>query len=510
MPSSLWQGSLWRQGWGAQLLALAAGGLAVGGFSPFDLWPLPLISSALLYLLLYPLAPREALWRGFAYGLGLFGAGTSWVYVSIHQFGAASMPLAAFLTLLFCACMSILFIAPFAWSYSQLRRHFPGSIALSLIAFIGLWVLFEWSRTWLLTGFPWLLWGYALIDTPLSAWAPVSGVFGLSLLLVAGGALIAQWIISRRPRRALVLGSAGWLGALLLSIPLAGHQWTQPASPALTVALVQPAIPQLMKWREGFLQETLQHLEQLTAPHWDADIILWPENAIPAFQHRMQPYLQQLDAQAKTTHTSLISGIPIYRKAISGEATFHNGITSLGEGEGDYLKQKLVPFGEYVPLQSLLRGLIAFFDLPMSNFARGPADQPLLQAGPYQLAPLICYEVVYPDLVASMGARSDILLTISNDTWFGASIGPHQHLQMARMRALENGRYLIRATNDGITTLVDPMGRLMDQLPQFETGVLRGSVQAMQGITPYGRTGSWPLIVLISVLLGLVVVLKRR
>ncbi|RRJ83578.1 apolipoprotein N-acyltransferase [Aestuariirhabdus litorea] len=491
MPRGSWQG-----GWRAQTLALASGALAVGGFSPLDLWPLPLLSSALLYLLLYPLSPRQALWRGTAYGLGLFGAGTSWVYVSIHQFGAASVPLASVLTLLFCLGMALLFIAPFAWCYARLRQHCAAQ-RIALLGFVVLWVLAEWSRSWLFTGFPWLLWGYALLDTPVSGWAPVSGVYGLSALLVAGGALLGEWIRQRTPSRVLIVGSLGW-GALVGGGVLLGlHPWSQPSAPALKVALIQPAIPQQMKWNQAFLDNTLRRLEALTADHWDADLVVWPENAIPALQHRMQPYLEQLSSHARSTQTSLVTGIPIYRQLEGGQAAFYNGITSLGQGEGDYLKQQLVPFGEYVPLQSLLRGLIAFFDLPMSDFARGPADQPLLRAGAYQLAPLICYEVVYPDLVAGMGAKADLLLTISNDTWFGASIGPHQHLQMARMRALENGRYLIRATNDGVTAVVDPQGALLAELPQFEPGALRASVFPMTGNTPFSTTGSWPLLVLL-------------
>ncbi|WP_426415943.1 apolipoprotein N-acyltransferase [Aestuariirhabdus sp. LZHN29] len=488
----------WQKGWSAQLLAIMAGALGVGGFSPFDWWPLPLLSSALLYLLLHPLSPRQALWRGAAYGLGLFGAGTSWIYVSIHQFGAASVPLAGLLTLLFCIGMALLFVAPFAWCYAQLRQRCSGSTPLALVSFAVLWVLFEWSRSWLFTGFPWLIWGYSLIDTPLSSWAPVTGVFGLSLFVAGSGALLGEWVRSRRPRNSLLLGTGVWLCVLLASYPLANQAWTQRASQSLNVALVQPAIPQKMKWEEGFLQQSLQHLERLTGPHWDADIIVWPENAIAALQHRMLPYLEQLGQRARDTQTSLVSGIPIYQPDVSGQRVFYNGITSIGQGSGNYRKQQLVPFGEYVPLQSLLRGLIAFFDLPMSDFARGPGDQPLLRAGPHQLAPLICYEIVYPDLVARMGREADLLLTISNDTWFGASIGPHQHLQMARMRALENGRYLIRATNDGITAIIDPKGQLIAQLPQFEAGVLRGNVTPMRGITPFGSNGSWPLIVFLG------------
>ena len=161
-----------------------------------------------------------------------------------------------------------------------------------------------------------------------------------------------------------------------------------------------------------------------------------------------------------------------------------------------------MPFGEYVPLQELLRGLIAFFNLPMSDFARGEPGQALLQAKGFSIAPFICYEVVYPEFAASLAAQSDILLTVSNDAWFGRSIGPLQHLQMAQMRALEAGRWMIRSTNNGVTVLIDPQGRISEHMPAFEQATLYGEVTPMQGLTPYLQWRSWPLIVLCTVLLG--------
>ena len=207
-------------------------------------------------------------------------------------------------------------------------------------------------------------------------------------------------------------------------------------------------------------------------------------------------------------NSALITGVPI-RQEVRHEPRYFNGITAVGQGDGVYLKQKLVPFGEYVPLQDVLRGLIAFFDLPMSDFARGPADQAMLQAKGYQIAPLICYEVVYPDFVAGLAAQSDILLTISNDTWFGTSIGPLQHLQMAQMRALEAGRWMIRATNNGVTALIDPFGQITTQIPQFEQAIMYGEVVPMHNLTPYLQWRSWPLIILCSLLIGWALVTSR-
>ncbi|MDH4041784.1 MAG: apolipoprotein N-acyltransferase, partial [Gammaproteobacteria bacterium] len=173
---------------------------------------------------------------------------------------------------------------------------------------------------------------------------------------------------------------------------------------------------------------------------------------------------------------------------------YFNSVIAVGQGEGVYHKQHLVPFGEYVPLERQLRGLIAFFDLPMSAFSSGPPDQPPLRAGAYRVAPFLCYEVVYPELVARSARNSDLLLTISNDSWFGKSIGPLQHLQMAQMRALENGRYMIRGTNNGVSAIIDQRGQIVARTDQFVEATLTGDVEVMLGNTPFGTFGVTPVI----------------
>src|SRR5690606_15506787 len=199
-----------------------------------------------------------------------------------------------------------------------------------------------------------------------------------------------------------------------------------------------------------------------------ADLIVWPETAVPILKDHAEGYLEMMGRFAEDRQSALITGVPVRQPNAEGELRYYNGLTSTGDAQGTYLKRKLVPFGEYVPLQELLRGLIAFFDLPMSDFARGPASQPPLLAKGYRVAPFICYEVVYPEFAADLAADSDILLTVSNDAWFGRSIGPLQHLQMAQMRALESGRWMIRATNNGVTVIIDPQGRVQQWLPQFQ------------------------------------------
>jgi len=267
------------------------------------------------------------------------------------------------------------------------------------------------------------------------------------------------------------------------------------------VVAIQGNIEQQLKWDPRQLEMQLDLYRQLSFNSPRADLLVWPETAVPVLKEYAEGYLNVMAMFARDRQSALITGVPVRQVNERGEKRYYNGITVVGEGSGTYLKQKLVPFGEYVPLQDLLRGLIAFFDLPMSDFERGPADQPLLEAKGLKIASYICYEVVYPEFAASMAANSDLLLTVSNDTWFGRSIGPLQHLQMAQMRALEAGRWMIRATNNGVTALIDPQGQITRQVPQFQRAVLQGEVSAMQGLTPYLRYGSWPLISLCVALL---------
>jgi apolipoprotein N-acyltransferase len=275
------------------------------------------------------------------------------------------------------------------------------------------------------------------------------------------------------------------------------------------VAMLQGNVAQSLKWDPAQLRAQLDLYRDLSRNAKPTDLIVWPETAVPVLKEYAEDYLGGMAAFANSRQSALITGVPIRQLNAQGEKRYYNGITVVGQGQGTYLKQKLVPFGEYVPLQDQLRGLISFFDLPMSDFARGPAEQPLLQAKGYSIAAYICYEVVYPDFAAALAAQSNILLTVSNDTWFGSSIGPLQHLQMAQMRALEAGRWMIRATNNGMTVLIDPRGQISAQLPQFEQGVLYGEVVPMQALTPYLRWRSWPLVILCGLLFAWALLASR-
>lgn len=460
-------------------------------FAPFDLWPCTLLASGGLYLAWSAGTPRTLAWRGYLFGFAKYGVGVSWIYVSIHDHGHANVALSAFLVVVFAGGMA-LFPMLMGYLYGRWVRADAG---FDVVSFAALWTLFDWVLTWLLTGFPWLFPGYAQIHTWLAAYAPVGGVLLVGFVVVLSGASLARLLeTSARSWWPAGLGLALWLTGWVLG----WVAWVVPAERApVEVALVQGNVPQETKWLPESVGPILRTYERLTEPHWGRELIVWPEAAITLWHHQAGPFLARLSARARATGTTLVTGIPGWQR-VPGErqAYFQNMAIALGMGEGDYVKRRLVPFGEYVPLEFVIRGWIEFFDLPMSHSRPGPMEQPLLKAGDLRLATAICYEIVYPDLVREQAVDADLLLTISNDTWFGDSIGPYQHMQMAQMRALENGRYLVRATNNGVTAIVDHLGNIRGQLPRFERDVLSGEALVMEGRTPFSRVGAVPIVLI--------------
>lgn len=482
-----------QHAWHGRLLALLAGLLITPALAPFHLWPLAILSPLLLLLCWQNISKHETVWRGWAYGFGLWLAGASWLYVSIHTYGYTPLPLAVLLMALVAAIMGLL-TALQGWCYARF-----GIARYSLPGFAALWVLFEWLRSWLFTGFPWLYDGYAFLDTPLAGYAPLTGVWGLSFLSCLSGALLLRsWQYAHRP----LITSACLLtitGIWSTGAWLQQQQWTHvDKQRPITVSLVQGDIPQEAKWQLEWRDKTVAIYENLTRSEWGRDLVIWPEAAIPMFFHEAIDTLTALDEKANDNKTAFVTGIPYYE--LRSQGRFFNSVLAIGNGSGLYHKQRLVPFGEYVPFENALRGLIPLFNLEMSSFTVGAPNQPALQintaTGPLHLASLICYEIVYPELVRNYASRTELMLTISNDAWFGSSHGPLQHFEMVRMRALENGRYILRGTNNGLTGITDPQGKVVALAPQFQRTVLRGTVYPADGLTPYLRWGAGPLLLL--------------
>ena len=473
------------------LLSLICGALIPLSFAPFNT-----LHPVFSYLIFFPLTlflwqllntrtTRQGFYTGWLFGIGLFAVGVSWLYVAIHDFGRAHWSLAALFTGLFIAFLA-LYYALTGWLIVKLKNSLRMPQALLVLFYIPLiWVFMEWVRSWFLTGFPWLLNGYPMIQTPLAGYAPLIGIYGLSFLVVLLSALPLARIRPIASIIAVLIIFAG--GAWLTTV-----QWSHSQGQALKVAMVQGNVDQAVKWNKAQLEKTKAHYVSLSKPLWSKyDIIVWPENAIPSFYHNLeQSFYYQLRRQAKQTGSELVAGLPVYNAQTQH---YYNAVTNLGGKQGFYYKTHLVPFGEYVPLASVLRGLMHFFNMPMSGFSAGSQQQPLLTIKGYPVVTTLCYEDVFSPAVIKDIPQAYFMINLSNNGWYGDSFAPPQHLEMARMRALETSRDLIRSTTSGITALVDNRGQVKASGTQFKAVVVSGKIQPRQGITPYVYYGNYPL-----------------
>jgi apolipoprotein N-acyltransferase len=464
---------------------LSAGALLPFSLAPYFIWPAAILSMAILFYAIVNQTPRRVFWISTLFGMGMFGVGASWVFVSMHSFGGVSVLFAIVGTALFCTLNAIVFAIPFS-----LSAFFPKKPYALLLGLPALWVISEWIRSWMLTGFPWLFAGYSQTDTWLNGWAPIGGIYLISYLCGILAVIVAQ-TRNHSSKKAQIFRTF-----IVVAIFLGGHilqkiDWTESTEKSLSVALVQPNIDQSDKWSFSMRNQILEQLVTQTQPYWGTNIILWPEGAIPAIYTQVAPFLGELHEQSLKHQSALIVGLPAN---INPQGPYYNAMLALGVGQGRYDKTRLVPFGEYVPFESLIRGLNSFFDLPMSSFSLGSKNQQPLAVGDTQIATAICYEITYPDLVARNSRNSNIMLTVSNDAWFGDSIAPHQHMQMARMRAIEAAKPLIRGTNNGITAAVDHRGQILQQLAQFEADVLLTKIEPRLGNSLFTQLGSWPIV----------------
>lgn len=484
-------------GWKSDAAAFLGGLLLPLAFAPFHWWPLALASLLLFQFTLYHGSLRRALLRALLFGIGYFGVGISWVYVSISLFGNATALLAAAIT-----AMLILVMSAYIMLVTYMMRKFAPVDGAGWLLLPFIWILVEWLRGWLFTGFGWLGIGYAFTDTPLAAYVPYVGVLGVSFLVLLTTSLVCLVFAKHGSRIirtiAVFVIALTWVLPMLVQFP----ESTQTGKQQIGVALLQGNVAQHRKWLPSQRQPTLDWYRAQTRAHWDSDLIVWPETAIPAYEDQVHAYLGALDGAAQLNNSHILVGMPV--RETHGDR-YYNALGVLGNlqrgPESLYLKRHLVPFGEYLPFKFLLDPLLGYLQIPMSNFSAGDLAKPLVTVGPYQVGTFICFEIAFAGEVREALPEAAFLVNISNDAWFGDSLAPSQHLQMARMRALETGRYVLRATNTGITAIINPDGNLQRVLPQFEPGVLVGKIQPVSGQTWYAKLGDYPVVMLAILLL---------
>lgn len=497
---------LLKPGFKGNCLALLTGAMLTLAFAPFFFFPLAVLAPAMLLALWVTLTPKQAFLRGWLFGIGLFGTGVYWVFISIHTYGNASILLAGFIT---CVFIAILALFPAYCGY-LLNRYFLYPKETKIIfAFPAIWILLEWIRSWAFTGFPWLFLGDSQLYSPLKGYAPIMGVYGISFMVLLSSSLLLNSFIKAGHKKyknmvvnLLVIGVIWSIGGLLSLL-----HWTKPSGAPIQVSLVQGNIEQELKWSYDYLKPTLDLYRKLTDENWHSKIIIWPENAIPLPLQNAMDFVDDLGNAAKTNKTTVIAGIPIQN---GNERNYFNAVIAVGNDYNFYLKQQLVPFGEYTPFAKYLAKIMDYFNIPMSSIV--PSNQytkPLHVQG-IEIATFICYEIAFPELVRQHNTDIGMLLTVSNDGWFGHSIALAQHLAMAQMRALELAKPVLFVSNTGITAIIKPNGTIQSQAPAFQTAVLTDKVQAMTGKTLWQKNGMDPLLIMVILFLTISIKSQRK
>jgi apolipoprotein N-acyltransferase len=479
-------------------------------FAPFNWWPLGILCPAFLFLAWREASPRRAARLGFLFTAGTYLAGTYWLYYSIHGIGKAPIWLTLFVMF---AMVAILSSYTAFVGYAMARWLGPASASPPspmlryLAVFPAAWVILEWFRGWFLSGFPWLAVGYTHLDTPLAGLAPIGGVYTMSLAVALCAGAAALLVIG--PGRARIAAAAVMSGIWIAGFALDELVWTAPSGAPATVAIVQGAIPQDRKWSEEYRDSTIRLYYDLTAPYLGKDIIVWPEAALPVLAHEAMLYLEPLSAAAHARGSRLVAGLVRYE---SDNDEYYNGVVALDHQPQWYYKRRLVPFGEFFPVPSFIRNWLKLMNLPYSDLTAGQDRQPALKVKNQKLGATICYEDAYASEQLEVLKEATLLVNVTNDAWFGDSTAAHQHLQISRMRALEAGRPLLRAANDGVSAIIGADGRVEVALPRFRPGVLTGVVQPRTGLTPYARVGNFPVVTLCTaaLLLSFAPLLSRR
>lgn len=498
-------------------LSFITGLSLVFAYAPFSQWYLALFIPAIIFYHLSNKPPKKSAELMFFFALGWFSSGISWVHVSIDQFGGLPLSISLVLMLLLC-----LYLALFPAFAVYLAGYFSSEKKLNLWLLIPFWLVSEYLRSVVLTGFPWLSLGYSQIDSPLANFAPLIGEVGITALIILINVCVVKILFSIKQSSTKTLFSPMlYLFIIILGgYGLANIDWVHANGKTTKVALVQGNIAQSIKWSPEQEWPTMLKYLDLTRANYNADIVIWPESAIPAMEPAVQDYLSTVNRSALFNKSAIITGILNYNFE---SKEYFNSLIVLGRKQDKddqgyyynhsnrYSKNHLLPIGEFVPFQELLRPIAPLFNLPMSSFSRGDYIQHNLIANNLHILPLLCFEIVFPhQLAANLTKKTNLLLTVSNDAWFGNSHGPHQHMEIARMRALEFGRPLLRSTNNGITAVVDHNGDFIARIPQFKEAVLTAEVELVTGETPYSQ---WPrliLAMLIIIPLIIIILLQRQ
>lgn len=482
-------------------IVFCAGLIMPLGFAPFHFSGFTQIGLALFFSQLLKATNKQGFFLGLTFGIGYFGLGISWIIISIHDYGQINYLLAALITLVFIFYLAV-FPALASYLFKLLQPKY--SALGSAILFSILWCLSEYLRSSLLTGFPWLLIGTSQIDTPLRELAPVCGIYGLSLICAFSASLMIFSLRERGLKRYYYL-----ITFIFITVSpslLQFVHWTKPSKTPISIGAVQANLAMRDKWDEAFFWDLIKHYQQATDKLLGRQLIIWPESAIPLPANDVEPILKQLNQKLLNANTALILGI--LQNADDKKSQYYNSAISLGHAKGQYNKQRLVPFGEYIPRPFL--AINRWLGLPEPNIIAGERVQPLIKVFDQPIAMLICYEIAFPNLLREQLSASKWIVSISDNGWFGHSLASYQQLQMAQMLSLQTGKYQVLVNNDGLSSIISSTGRIEKGLSPFSSGILQGEVFESDGLTPWVLWGDYPILVLCALCLMVFLIFRLK
>ncbi|OYV94737.1 MAG: apolipoprotein N-acyltransferase [Ferrovum sp. 37-45-19] len=463
-----------------EFIATLSGALAVSGFAPYHFWLAPILSLTVLFLLWQRAGnARGAAEIGFLWGMGFFISGISWIDISLHDFGGMPLPLSILCIVLFGALLASF---PGLVGYFVFKFHHISPVRWLLIT-PALWTLSEWFRSFVLTGFPWLSLGYSQ-TTYLIVF-----IAGLMLLLTQ----------SRTPSRSTLLYLGVLITVLSSGIGLRKITWTHPVGEVVSVSLLQGNFAQDKKFDDNMVQLALERYLTMIN-NSQSQLIILPESAFPVFRQELPEYvIDDITNFGRTQNADILVGM----FSEPEPHQYYNSVFSFGHSPSQiYQKVHLVPFGEFIPLSALLKPLInSVLKIPLDNQQSGSLPQPPMRVSGQKVAVNICYEDVFGDQIVQSLPAATLLANVTNDAWFGNSIGPEQHLQMAQTRSLETGRPMLRATNTGVSAIIDPLGRIINRAPREQVFVLNGEIRGYQGNTPFDIWGNSGIVSLCTLIL---------
>ena len=474
------------------LLSSLAGILFLLAFAPFGVSILAAVSIGYLFVLCLTQPPKIVVRSYFYFALILFASGLYWLYISIHTVSGGPIWLAILLIAILSVFMALYYaLAGYLISFSYAKFQ-SQSLTLLIIA-PSIWGLIEWFRGWLFSGFPWFSVGYSQTDTYLSNWAPIGGIYMVSWICGICAGLLALIYLGNRELS--YKGAGALVTIIIVSFLLGTFSWTQPTGEKLTVSLVQGGIQQERKWLPSEFRKTLDLYKSSLEASSKSDVVVWPEVAIPGIATNLESYLDNIKNAVKDNQIQLLLFGILTTDKLSGE--IRNSMMTIGSSDLIYHKRHLLPFGEYFPVPDVVRSWLQNIGLPNRDIQRGNTIQEMPQLNNILIAPSICYEDIFGSELLGYFPEANLLVNITNNAWFGKSFASEQHFQMSRMRAIETGRYLLRATNTGVTAIVEPNGNVQGRAQSFTNSVLSGTFNPMIGNTPYIKFGNYLIVVVL-------------